>query len=58
MEKIGDGIKMTFLKWYSFVILSISFIGNIFKSGEESDLSRLLGTILIILPIIIYIFLS
>lgn len=49
---------MTFLKWYSFVILSISFIGNIFESGEESDLPRLLGTILIILPIVIYIFLS
>lgn len=49
---------MIFLKWYSFVILSISFIGNIFKSGEESDLSRLLWTFLIILPIVIYIFLS
>ena len=49
---------MIFLKWYSFVILLISFIGNIFKSGEESDLSRLLGTFLIILPIVIYIFLS
>jgi len=49
---------MTFLKWYSFVILSISFIGNIFKSGEENDLSRLLTTFLIILPVIIYIFLS
>jgi len=49
---------MIFLKWYSFVILSISFICNIFKSGEESDLPRLLGTILITLPIVIYIFLS
>ena len=58
MEKIGGSVEMTFLKWYSFVILSISFIGNIFQSGEESDLPRLLGTILIILPIVIYIFLS
>lgn len=50
---------MTFLKWYTFIMIFLSFLINLYKYGNNND--DIIGFIVILimtLPMLVYLFLS
>jgi hypothetical protein len=49
---------MTFLKWYTFVWELLSIVVSLYTFGTKNDLVSFLATLIIKIPVLIYIFLS
>ena len=49
---------MIFLKWYTFILILLSFLMNLFDYGKEESASGFIFTVLASVPMLIYVFLS
>lgn len=49
---------MTFLKWYTFIIILLSFLMNLYKRSSDDDVTCFIVILIMILPMLVYIFLS
>lgn len=49
---------MTFLKWYTFVMLLLSLLMNLYRCGKDDNTFEFIVILLMTTPILIYIFLS
>ncbi len=49
---------MIFLKWYTFTILLLSFLMNLYNHGKDDNTVGFIVILLMTTPILIYIFLS
>lgn len=49
---------MTFLKWYTFIIILLSFLMNLYKYGSDDNIAGFIVMLIMSLPMLVYIFLS
>lgn len=49
---------MTFLKWYTFIIILLSFLMNLYKYGSDDDFLGFMVILITTTPMLVYIFLS
>lgn len=49
---------MTFLKWYTFIIILLSFLMNLYKHSSDDDVTGFIVILIMTLPMLVYIFLS
>ena len=49
---------MIFLKWYTFIMILLSYLMNLYKHGNNDDLRGFLVILIMVTPMLIYIFLS
>ena len=49
---------MTFLKWYTFIIILLSFLMNLYKYGSDDNITGFIVILIMTLPMLVYIFLS
>lgn len=49
---------MTFLKWYTFVIILLSFIANLYNHANDDDILGFMVISIMTLPMLVYLFLS
>ena len=49
---------MTVLKWYTFVIILLSYLINLYNHAKDDDLFGFLVILIMTMPMLIYIFLS
>ncbi len=49
---------MTFLKWYTFIIILLSFIANLYNHASDDDFLGFMVTLIMTTPMLVYIFLS
>ena len=49
---------MIFLKWYTFTILTLSLLINLYESGSNDDCGGFILLLFVTIPAIIYVFLS
>ncbi len=49
---------MTFLKWYTFIIIFLSFLMNLYKHGNDDDITGFIVILIMTLPMLVYLFLS
>lgn len=49
---------MTFLKWYTFIIILLSLLINLYNHGKDDDILGFLVLLIMTTPMLVYIFLS
>ena len=49
---------MTFLKWYTFIIILLSFLMNLYKHSSNNDFLGFMVILIMTLPMLVYLFLS
>lgn len=49
---------MTFLKWYTFIIILLSFIANWYNHASNDDFLGFMVILIMTLPMLVYLFLS
>lgn len=49
---------MTFLKWYTFIIILLSFLMNLYKRSSDDDVTGFIIILIMTLPMLVYLFLS
>ena len=49
---------MIFLKWYTFTIILLSFIVNLYKYASDNDFLGFMVILIMTTPMLVYIFLS
>lgn len=49
---------MTFLKWYTFIYILLSFFITLYSDAEEKKLFNFILSLLLIPPMLVYVFLS
>lgn len=49
---------MIFLKWYTFIMILLSYLMNLYKHGDDNDLRGFIVILIMVTPMLIYIFLS
>ena len=49
---------MIFLKWYTFIILLLSFLMNLYNYGKDDNFLGFMVILIITTPMLVYIFLS
>ena len=54
----SEVIKMTFLKWYTFIIILLSFLMNLYKHSSDDDITGFIVILIMTLPMLVYLFLS
>lgn len=49
---------MTFLKWYTFIIILLSFIANLYNHASNDDFLGFMVILTMTTPMLVYLFLS
>lgn len=49
---------MTFLKWYTFIIILLSFIANLYNRANDDDILGFMVILIMTLPMLVYLFLN
>ena len=49
---------MTFLKWYTFAIILLAFLLNLYRTAKQDQIGTFIFYIIYTTPILIYIFMS
>lgn len=49
---------MTFLKWYTFIMILLSFLMNLYKYGSNDDFLGFMIILTMTTPMLVYLFLS
>ena len=49
---------MIFLKWYTFTMLTLSLLMNLYSAGSKKEVKGFVFFLITTIPILIYVFLS
>ena len=49
---------MIFLKWYTFAMLTLSLLINLYSAGSEEEVNGFVFFLITTIPMLIYVFLS
>lgn len=49
---------MTFLKWYTFIIILLSLLINLYNYAHDDNVISFMMVLMTIIPMLVYIFLS
>ena len=49
---------MTFLKWYTFIIILLSLLMNLYKYGSDDNITSFIVVLMMSLPMLVYLFLN